>query len=74
MHFDTGVTSKTDFVMPSGFKPIQVFDAGSLQRPGASYDYELSLDVTTYTVSWAVDPSNGNDLGFYLEEILSGNN
>jgi len=62
MFYFTGVTDQTDFVMPSGWKPIMVFDAGLLQKEGVSDEYTLVLDVSTCTVAFAVAPANGSDI------------
>ena len=60
----TGDASTTDFALPAGWKPKAVFNAGSLQKDGASDEYTLSGPVNgVYTVSFAVAPANGNDIG-----------
>lgn len=54
---------ETDFAMAKGWKPLHVFDAGSLQKEGTSDDYEVVYDGFVYTVSFNVAPTNGNDIG-----------
>ena len=63
----TGVTAQTTFVMDEGWKPIQVFDDGSLQREGASDEYTLTLDVSTYSIVFAIPPANGNNIDVLAE-------
>lgn len=63
-----GITSITTFPMPTGTKPLQVFNAGILQREGASEDYILTLDVDVYSVVFAVFPANGNNIDMLVEK------
>jgi hypothetical protein len=58
-----GDGSETDFALPTGWKPLHVFDAGLLQKEGSSHDYTVSSASDIYTVSFAVAPTNGNDIG-----------
>lgn len=58
-----GDGSTTDFALSKGWKPLHVFDAGALQKEGAGDDYTVSYDGFTYTVSFNVAPTNGNDIG-----------
>jgi len=59
----TGDGTETDFSMPIGWKPLHVFNAGALQKEGSGDDYTVSVASGTYTVSFAVAPTNGNDIG-----------
>jgi len=58
----TGDGSETDFTLAKGWKPLAVFDGGSLQKDGAADEYEVSFDGFAYTVAFAVAPTNGNDI------------
>ena len=49
--------------MPNGWKPLHVFDAGALQKEGASDEYVVSFDGFIYTVTFNVAPGSGNDVG-----------
>jgi hypothetical protein len=53
----------TDFALPNGWKPLHVFNAGSFQKEGATDEYEVTNTGMTYTVSFAVAPASGNDIG-----------
>jgi len=59
----TGDGSETDFALELGWEPLHVFDAGLLQKEGASDDYTVVYDGFTYTVSFNVAPTNLNDIG-----------
>jgi hypothetical protein len=59
----SGDGSETDFALPTGWKPLHVFNAGLLQKEGSSDEYTVSSASGTYTVSFAVAPTNGNDIG-----------
>ena len=61
----TGVTAQTAFIIPSGWKPKVVYEAGSLQKEGSQYT--LSLDVDVYSVNFSVAPANGNDIAVLAE-------
>jgi hypothetical protein len=52
-----GDSSTTDFALPRGWKPKQVFVNGGLYRDGASEDYTVTYDGFIYTVSMAVAPA-----------------
>jgi len=54
----TGDASETDFALPRGWKPLHVFNAGSIQKEGASDDYEVVYDGFIYTVSFGTAPAN----------------
>jgi hypothetical protein len=49
--------------MENGWKPLHVFDAGLLQKEGSGDEYTVVYDGFTYTVSFNVAPTNGNDIG-----------
>ena len=57
-----GDGTETDFALTKGWKPLTVFDGGSLQKTGSADEYEVSFDGFAYTVSFAVAPTNGNDI------------
>lgn len=59
----SGDGSETDFEMANGWKPLHVFNAGALQKEGSSDEYTVIYDGFTYTVSFNVAPTNGNDIG-----------
>jgi hypothetical protein len=59
----TGDGSETNFALELGWEPLHVFDAGLLQKEGASDDYTVVYDGFTYTVSFNVAPTNLNDIG-----------
>ena len=63
----SGDGAETDFELDRGWKPKFVYDAGSLQKEGASDDYEVVYDGFIYTVSFAVAPTNLNDIGIIAE-------
>jgi hypothetical protein len=58
-----GDGSETDFAIEKGWRPLHVFDAGSLQKEGASDDYEVTFDGFVYTVSFGTAPTTSNDIG-----------
>lgn len=62
-----GDASETDFALPRGWEPLHVFDAGSLQKEGDADDYTVTYDGFIYTVSFAVAPADGNDIGIIGE-------
>ena len=62
--WDLGVTSKTDFPLPAGFKPKAVYNAGFLVKEGVSDEYTVEYDGFIYTVVFAVAPTAGNDICF----------
>lgn len=53
----SGDSSTTDFEVEEGWKPVEVFSDGSIQRPGSGEDYEITFDGFLYTVSFAVAPA-----------------
>jgi hypothetical protein len=57
-----GDASETDFTLPKGMKPYQVFNDGALVREGASEDYTISYDGFAYTVTFAVAPGSSKDV------------
>ena len=59
----SGDGTETDFAMENGWKPLHVFDAGLLQKEGSGDEYTVVYDGFTYTVSFNVAPTNGNDIG-----------
>lgn len=54
--------TETDFALPTGWKPLHVFDTGLLQKEGSADEYEVNYDGFAYTVAFAVAPTNGNDI------------
>lgn len=58
----TGDASETDFALPRGWVPLHVFNAGSIQKEGASDDYEVEYDGFIYTVSFGTAPANSADV------------
>jgi len=58
-----GDGTETDFALEQGWKPKFVYDAGLLQKEGASDDYTVVYDGFIYTVSFNVAPTNLNDIG-----------
>jgi len=57
IHEFTGDTSETDFALPKGFKPVVVFENGSLVREGSGEDYTVSFDGFVRTVVFASAPA-----------------
>lgn len=55
--FYSGDISTTDFPLPKGWKPKNVFVNGALFRPGSGEDYTISYDGFIYTVVMAVAPA-----------------
>jgi len=55
--FYSGDSSETDFPLPKGWKPVNVFVDGALFRPGSGEDYTISFDGFTYTVVFSVAPA-----------------
>jgi len=64
--FYSGDSSKTDFPLPKGWKPVNVFVDGALYRPGSGEDYTISYDGFIYTVVMAVAPA-AVDVGIIAE-------
>ena len=64
--FYSGDSSTTDFPLPKGWKPVNVFVGGSLYRPGSGEDYTISFDGFIYTVVMAVAPA-AVDVGIICE-------
>lgn len=64
--FYSGDSSETDFPLPKGWKPVNVFVDGALYRPGPSEDYTISYDGFVYTVVMAVAPASV-DVGIIAE-------
>jgi len=62
----SGDSSTTDFDLPQGWKPVNVFSDGALKRPGSGEDYTTSFDGFIYTVSFAVAPA-AVDIGIIAE-------
>ena len=59
----TGDAALTAFTLPDGWKPLHVYNSGSLQKEGVSDEYQVSNTDGTYTVTFAVAPANANDIG-----------
>ena len=53
----SGDSSQTDFPLPIGWKPENVFVDGSLYRPGSGEDYTVGFDGFIYTVVMSVAPA-----------------
>jgi len=51
------------FTLPLGWKPNHVFNAGALQKEGASDEYVASQVDGAYVVTFNVAPTNLNDVG-----------
>ena len=64
--FYSGDSSETDFPLPKGWKPVNVFVDGALFRPGSGEDYTISYDGFIYTVVMAVAPASV-DVGIICE-------
>ena len=64
--FYSGDSSETDFPLPKGWKPVNVFVDGALYRPGSGEDYTISYDGFIYTVVMAVAPASV-DVGIICE-------
>ena len=62
----SGNSSQTDFPLPKGWKPVNVFVDGSIYRPGSGEDYTVSYDGFVYTVVFAVAPT-AVDVGIICE-------
>lgn len=62
----SGDSSQTDFPLPRGWKPVNVFVDGSIYRPGSGEDYTISYDGFIYTVVMAVAPASV-DVGIICE-------
>ena len=65
--FYSGDSSETDFPLPKGWKPVNVFVDGALFRPGSGEDYTISYDGFTHTVVMAVAPASV-DVGIICEQ------
>lgn len=65
--FYSGDSSATDFPLPKGWKPVNVFVDGALFRPGSGEDYTISYDGFIYTVVMAVAPTSV-DVGIICEQ------
>ncbi|NRP58433.1 MULTISPECIES: hypothetical protein [unclassified Marinobacterium] len=65
--FYSGDTTTTNFPLPKGWKPVNVFENGSLLRPGSGEDYTISYDGFIYTVVFAVAPAVV-DVGIICEQ------
>ena len=65
--FYSGDSSATDFPLPKGWKPVNVFVDGALFRPGSGEDYTISYDGFIYTVVMAVAPA-AVDVGIICEQ------
>lgn len=68
--FYSGDSSETDFPLPKGWKPKNVFVDGALYRPGSSEDYTVTNDGFVYTVVFAVAPAVV-DVGIMCEQEIS---
>jgi hypothetical protein len=66
---ETGDTSTVAFAVPKGWKPLQVFEAGLLQREGSGEDYTMATDGFVWTVTFAVAPA-AVDVTFLNMRIL----
>ena len=66
----SGDGSETDFVLPAGWVPKQVFDAGSLQKEGIADEYTVATVHGISTVTFAVAPLNLNDVAIFAELSL----
>lgn len=64
-----GDGSETDFAVPSGWKPLHVYDAGALQKEGAADEYTVTYDGFAYTVTFGAAPSNLNDVCIVAEAL-----
>lgn len=62
----SGDSSATDFALPQGWRPVNVFSDGALKRPGSGEDYTVSFDGFLYTVSFSVAPA-AVDIGIIAE-------
>ena len=67
--FFTGVTAQNTFVMLEGWKPIQVFDTGSLQREGASEAYILTVQTNLYSIVFDTSPAEGTNIDVLAEMV-----
>ena len=54
--------NKVDFSLAQGWEPLHVFNNGSIQRPGSGEDYTVGYDGFVYTVTFATEPADGNDV------------
>jgi len=63
-----GDGSETEFALINGWKPRFVYNNGEIQKEGSGDDYEVIYDGFIYTVSFAVAPTNGNDVGVIAEQ------
>jgi len=52
----------TSFILPIGFKPYSVYNAGARVKEGSADEYTVSYDGSVYSVVFAVAPANGNDI------------
>jgi hypothetical protein len=53
----TGTGSQTAFIMEKGWKPINVFSAGLLQKGGTGNAYTTIYDGFVWTITFAVAPA-----------------
>ena len=59
----TGTGALTAFVMPRGWRPLHVFNAGALQKEGSGNQYAVAFDGFLYTVTFASAPANNAAIG-----------
>ena len=67
--WEEGDASTVTFPVLAGFKPVRVYAAGLLRRPGSTKYYILSFNGYVYSVTFAVAPASGAELYFELESI-----
>ena len=68
IHWGVGDTSETDFVMPAGYKPKFVYEAGLIVKEGSGEDYTVTFDGFLYTVVFGAAPAAVN-LGFMIVRV-----
>lgn len=57
-----GDAATTSFILPQGFKPYAVYNAGLRVKEGTADEYTVSYDGSIYTVVFAVAPALNNDV------------
>lgn len=58
-----GDGSAVHFELPAGWKPLHVFNAGSLQKEGNGDEYTVSSVQGVYKITFNVAPTDLNDIG-----------
>lgn len=57
-----GDASEVTFVLPKGWKPYAVYNAGLRVKDGALDEYTVTSENDVYSVIFAVAPGSGNSI------------